>query len=80
MYSTLPLLSAFVTEMADDTYLSVFSQPPSEAGDSMTICCQVAFGAANGPCTQSQTLLKEKRNVSNVNNLEQIINFNIMVI
>ena len=69
--------------MADlDTYLSVFSQPPSEAGDSMTICCQVAFGAANGPCTQSQTLLKEKkRNVSNVNNLEQTgINFNIMVI
>ena len=47
--------------MGDDTYLSVFLQPLSGAGDSMIICYQVAFGAANGLCTQSQTLLMEKK-------------------
>ena len=45
-------------ELGDDTYLSMFSQPLSEAWDSTII--QVAFGATNGPCTQSQTLLMRK--------------------
>ena len=42
----------------DDTYLSMFSQPLSEAWDSMII--QVAFAGSNGLCTQSQTLLMGK--------------------
>jgi len=44
----------------DMLYLLVFSQPLSGAGDRMIICWQVPFGAANGPCTQSQILLMEK--------------------
>ena len=50
--------------MGDDTYLSVFSQPLSGAGDSTMICYPVAFEATNGLCTQSQTLLMRKENIT----------------